>query len=117
VNELNQQLFDLKGAYEELDAEKQRLGDELEKQASEVERDQAKQAIGKFLFFYAEHKDIKVVHFRKSTIRCIETTIQRGLYLHFVVDYLICLGFRFLFMPVVLMLRKTQKNFSSYEKM
>ena len=46
VNELNQQLFDLKGAYEELDAEKQRLGDELEKQAGEVERDQAKQATG-----------------------------------------------------------------------
>ncbi len=46
MNELNQQLFDLKGAYEELDAEKQRLGEELEQQTIEVDQNQPKQTIG-----------------------------------------------------------------------
>ena len=81
MNELNQQLFDLKGAYEELDAEKQRLNDELEKQTIEVDKNQAKQAIG-IVSFLSMHtiKIIEVLYFRKSTIRCIETTIQRGLF-------------------------------------
>ena len=51
MNELNQQLFDLKGAYEELDAEKQRLSEELEQQTIEVDQNQPKQTIGKLPLF------------------------------------------------------------------
>jgi hypothetical protein len=59
VNELNQQLFDMKGAYEQLDVENQRLTNELEKVSVELNRDQSRQMIGTFIIFYREYKEKK----------------------------------------------------------
>jgi regulator of replication initiation timing len=54
VNELNQQLFDMKGAYEQLDAEKQFLSIQLEKLSNQIGLNQVKQTTGRFLSFYTE---------------------------------------------------------------
>ena len=48
VNELNQELQAIKEAYTQLDAEKQELANELEKQVSLVEQERYKQSIGRF---------------------------------------------------------------------
>jgi hypothetical protein len=60
VNELNQQLFGMKGAYEQLDVENQRLTNELEKLSVELNRDQSRQTIGMFILFYREYKEKKL---------------------------------------------------------
>jgi hypothetical protein len=85
VNELNQQVSNMKAAYEQIDAEKQRLADELEKQAIEIDPEQSKQMIGMIIIFYKNHDDKRISVFRKSAIGCIETTISRGLFRIFVV--------------------------------
>jgi TolA-binding protein len=54
VNELNQQLFNMKGAYEQLDAEKQFLSIQLEKLSNQIGLNQVKQTTGRFLSFYTE---------------------------------------------------------------
>jgi hypothetical protein len=84
VNELNQQLSDMKAAYEQNDAEKQRLSDELKKQAIEIDPEQRKQMIGMIITFY-RNLDDKWICFRKSARGCIETTISRGSFERFVV--------------------------------
>jgi hypothetical protein len=48
VNELNQELLAMKEAYNELDAEKQVLANELEKQSAELRAEQARQTFGMF---------------------------------------------------------------------
>jgi transketolase len=49
VNELTQELLAMKEAFNELDAEKQVLANELEKQSTELRAEQARQTFGMFL--------------------------------------------------------------------
>ncbi len=51
VNELNQELLAMKDAYDQIDAEKQDLINELEKRPVAVDQEQARQSIGMFSFF------------------------------------------------------------------
>jgi len=48
VNELTQELLAMKEAFNELDAEKQVLANELEKQSAELRAEQARQTFGMF---------------------------------------------------------------------
>ena len=48
VNELNEELLAMKEAYDQLDAEKQLLTNELEKRSIESGRDQVRPSIGMF---------------------------------------------------------------------
>ncbi|CAF5226082.1 unnamed protein product, partial [Rotaria magnacalcarata] len=49
IEELNQELVVTKSRCEQLDAEKQRLSDELERRTTEFDRDRSRQNVGKFL--------------------------------------------------------------------
>ena len=67
VNELNQELLVMKEAYEQLDAEKQLLSNELDRRPLENGQSQGKQTIGILLLFYSADHDICFL-FRTSTI-------------------------------------------------
>ena len=51
VNELNEKLLAMKEAYDQLDTQKQELADELEKQATAISQEKARQTIGMFITF------------------------------------------------------------------
>ena len=48
IDELNQQLVEMKEAYNQLDTDRQNLFNELEKQSLAVEQDRIKRMTGKF---------------------------------------------------------------------
>ena len=74
INELNQELLAMKEAYEELNAEKQLLNSQLEKQPA-GDQERVQQTIGQFTFLCFTRKRELYMFFRKSTIRFVQTTI------------------------------------------
>jgi len=66
VNELNQELLVMKEAYEQLDAEKQVLIGQLEKQPVETDQEQARQTISMVLISCPSHKIIDFLLFQRK---------------------------------------------------
>jgi hypothetical protein len=66
VNELNQELLVMKEAYEQLDAEKQVLISQLEKQPVETDQEQARQTISMVLISRPSHKIIDFLLFQRK---------------------------------------------------
>ena len=51
IDQLNQELLEMKEAYNQLDTERQNLLDELQKQSIAAEQDQMRRMTGIFLFY------------------------------------------------------------------
>jgi hypothetical protein len=75
VNELNQELSVVKEAYDQLDADNQRLTNELENQFAVIDQKQLRQTIGMLIILFYMRLTHPILYFRKSTIRCVTTAI------------------------------------------
>ena len=79
IDELNQELLEMKEAYNQLDAERHNLLNELEKQSLAAEQDRIRRMTGKF-FSYISCEYVILDCFRESCItKHAKRTIQRGL--------------------------------------
>ena len=67
IDQLNQQLVEMKEAHNQLDTERQHLFNELQRRSAEAEQDQIRRTTGTFSSYTADQCLI-LVHFRESSI-------------------------------------------------
>ena len=79
INALNEELSAIKEAYGQLDREKQGLIIELDKRPVQVDRDQITRSPGMVFFILYKIKMHFILFSRKTIIKSMERTIQRGL--------------------------------------
>jgi hypothetical protein len=118
VNELNQELLAMKEAYDQLDNEKQFLVSELEKRSIEADRNELKPTTGMLCFSYIPLNCIVFYVLEKISSNIWRQPFDEVIFVFYCLflNYMLPLSSRFLFIPVVLILNKMQKNSDNFEK-